>query len=626
MAELVRSAPYRPDRPQTGFIENVKHVEVRIDRLGAFDMHDGGHDVRLETGANFRRGAAHLEPAARLPFDSEENRGHGQSFGQSVDGRNRPRQRYIIGFPTHQFLDPRDLLVRGDENGEETARKTAGERTWVVDLTVLLSCQELLLYSITLLIEEPKEHVVVAVENYKIGCHRCSLAERVEFDAKTFHRSNSESSLNNRTHIESNVALGKRKWLLLLYFIASAAAREPILSVIYVIGTCDTKEPELIYARREIERTGAKAKLVDVSTGSTRPSGSDISAAEVARFHPEGEKAVLGLEDRGAAVAAMSEALARFLSEQSDVGGVLGLGGSGNTSIVTAGMRALPIGIPKVMVSTLASGNVSSYVGQSDIAMMYAVTDVAGLNAISRRVIGNAAHAVAGMVVNAIADEAAEKPTVGLTMFGVTTPCVTHIRALIGPAYECFVFHATGIGGQTMEKLVESKLLDTIIDITTTEVADFLFEGQLACTEDRFGAAIRTGIPYVGSTGALDMINFGPRASVPKKFDKRHFHIHNPQVTLMRTTAEENQSIGEWIVERLNSMRGPARFLLPLRGVSALDKEGQPFHDPVADNSLFSAIRRGWAAAPNRKLIEVDAHINDTAFATEVVEQFRLIA
>jgi uncharacterized protein (UPF0261 family) len=398
------------------------------------------------------------------------------------------------------------------------------------------------------------------------------------------------------------------------------------LSVVYVIGTCDTKEPELLYARREIERTGAKTKLVDVSTGSTPSSAADISAPEVAHFHPGGEKSVLGLEDRGTAVAAMSEALARFLAAQTDVGAVLGLGGSGNTSIVSAGMRALPIGIPKLMVSTLASGNVSPYVGPNDIAMMYAVTDVAGLNAISRKVIGNAAHAVAGMVLHATVDELAERPTVGLTMFGVTTPCVTHIRTLIDRDHECFVFHATGIGGQTMEKLVESKLLDTVIDITTTEVADFLFEGQLPCTDDRFGAVIRTGIPYVGSVGALDMINFGPRASVPKKFDQRRFHIHNPQVTLMRTTTEENRSIGKWIVERLNSMPGPVRFLLPLRGVSALDKDGQTFHDPEADDALFSAIRRDWISAPDRQLIEVDAHINDTAFATEVVEQFRRIA
>jgi uncharacterized protein (UPF0261 family) len=398
------------------------------------------------------------------------------------------------------------------------------------------------------------------------------------------------------------------------------------LTVVYVIGTCDTKEHELLYARQEIERSGAKARLVDVSTRKTLASRADVSAAEVAAFHPHGEKAVLDLADRGAAVQAMSEALACYLLAQSDVAAVLGLGGSGNTSIVTSGMRALPIGIPKLMVSTVASGNISPYVGPSDIAMMYSVTDVAGLNSISRKVIGNAAHAVAGMALNRVTGDHSHKTSVGLTMFGVTTPCVSQIRALVERDYECFVFHATGTGGQTMEKLVDSRLLDTIIDITTTEVADFLFDGQLPCTADRFGAIVRSGIPYVGSVGALDMINFGPRPSVPAKFEGRHFHIHNPQVTLMRTTASESQSIGRWIVERINSMPGPVRFLIPLRGVSALDKEGQPFHDPSADEALFSTIRRGWNASPNRKLIEIDAHINDATFADQTVHHFRQIA
>ena len=398
------------------------------------------------------------------------------------------------------------------------------------------------------------------------------------------------------------------------------------MTVVYVIGTCDTKEHELLYARQEIERSGAKARLVDVSTRKTSASRADVSAAEVAAYHPHGEKAVLDLADRGAAVQAMAEALACYLLGQSDVAAVLGLGGSGNTSIVTSGMRALPIGIPKLMVSTVASGNISPYVGPSDIAMMYSVTDVAGLNSISRKVIGNAAHAVAGMALNRVTGDHSDKPSVGLTMFGVTTPCVSQIRALVERDYECFVFHATGIGGQTMEKLVDSKLLDRIIDITTTEVADFLFDGLLPCTADRFGAIVRSGIPYVGSVGALDMINFGPRPSVPHKFEGRHFHIHNPQVTLMRTTASESQSIGRWIVERINSMLGPVRFLIPLRGVSALDKEGQPFHDPAADEALFSTIRRGWSARPNRKLIEIDAHINDATFADQTVHHFRQIA
>jgi uncharacterized protein (UPF0261 family) len=257
--------------------------------------------------------------------------------------------------------------------------------------------------------------------------------------------------------------------------------------------------------------------------------------------------------------------------------------------------------------------------------MMYAVVDVAGLNAISRQVIGNAAHAIAGMAANRLPASAAVRPGVGLTMFGVTTECVNRIRETIGGTHECFVFHATGTGGQSMEKLVDSGLLQAVIDMTTTEVADYLCGGVLACTEDRFGAVVRTRIPYVGSVGALDMVNFGARETVPRKYSARLFHVHNPQVTLMRTTAEENSAIGAWIVERLNRMEGPVRFLLPLRGVSAIDAEGQPFRDPRADAALFDAIRSNWKAAPNRKLVEVDAHINDHAFAAEAVRHFRAI-
>jgi uncharacterized protein (UPF0261 family) len=396
-------------------------------------------------------------------------------------------------------------------------------------------------------------------------------------------------------------------------------------ATVYVAGTCDTKEAELLFAKREVERGGAPAMLVDVSTrgGSN---AADIQAPDVAKYHSRGASAVLGVDDRGAAVSAMAEAFANFLRSRDDVGGVLGLGGSGNTAIVTAAMRALPVGVPKLMVSTVASGNVAAYVGPSDITMMYAVADVAGLNAISRQVIGNAAHAIAGMALNRLAPEPSDKPGVGLTMFGVTTECVNRIRAAIATMQECFVFHATGTGGQSMEKLVDSGLLQAVIDITTTEVADYLCGGVLACTADRFGAVIRARVPYVGSVGAADMVNFGARETVPPKFAGRLFHVHNPQVTLMRTTPEENRAIGAWIVERLNRMEGPVRFLLPLGGVSAIDAEGLPFHDPRADNALFDAIRAGWIAAPNRELIEVDAHINDPAFAAEAVKQFNAIA
>jgi uncharacterized protein (UPF0261 family) len=393
---------------------------------------------------------------------------------------------------------------------------------------------------------------------------------------------------------------------------------------IYVVGTCDTKGAELNYAADLIAMAGANCVVVDVST-SAGNFAADVSAAHVANFHPGGVSAVLGLGDRGRAVTAMAEAFTHFILSQNDVAAVLGMGGSGNSSIVTAGMRALPIGIPKLMVSTLASGNVASFVGASDITMMHSVADVAGLNAISREVIGNAAHAVVGMVQNSVPKEVDEKLPVGITMFGVTTECVSKVRQTIDDRCESFVFHATGTGGQCMEKLVDSGYLKALVDVTTTEVADHLFGGILACTDDRFGSVIRTKVPYVGSVGAVDMVNFGPRDSVPQSYSSRKFHIHNSSVTLMRTTPQENAVIGTWIVNRLNQMTGPVRFLLPLRGVSAIDAEGQVFEDSLADDALFSAIRVGWKKAPNRKLVEVDAHINSAAFADAVVHSFQEI-
>jgi uncharacterized protein (UPF0261 family) len=397
------------------------------------------------------------------------------------------------------------------------------------------------------------------------------------------------------------------------------------LSKVYVIGTCDTKEAELRYAVERVRAAGGDALLVDIST-TPSTAAADVTPEVVARHHAKGADAVLGHADRGRAVSAMGEALAAYLLSRNDIGTVLGLGGGGNTSIVTSAMRALPIGVPKLMVSTMASGNVAPYVGPTDIAMMHAVADVAGLNAITRKVIGNAAHAAAGMALNAVPEIAEQKRAVGLTMFGVTTACITQIRHLLETDAECFVFHATGTGGQCMEKLIDSGLLTAAIDITTTEVADHLFDGVFPCTEDRFGSVIRSRIPYVGSVGAVDMVNFGGRETVPPQFAGRNLYIHNPQVTLMRTTPDENRAIGAWIVERINRMAGPVRFLLPLQGVSAIDAPGMPFHDPAANHALFYAIRAGWVAAPNRKLIEIDAHINDPAFAEAAVHAFKEIA
>ena len=394
---------------------------------------------------------------------------------------------------------------------------------------------------------------------------------------------------------------------------------------VYVVGTMDTKAAELAYAAERVRMAGAEAVLVDVGTHRTSDAA-DVAASEVAAHHPGGAGAVLGLGDRGKAVSAMAEALTHFFAMRRDIGAVLGLGGSGNTALVTEAMRSLPIGVPKLMVSTVASGNTAPYVGPNDLALMHSVVDVAGLNSISRMVIGNAAHAVAGMALNVPPVSAADRLGIGMTMFGVTTACVNAVRAALENSHEVYVFHATGVGGQSMEKLADSGLLAGVIDATTTEVADHLMGGVFSAGEERFDAIIRSRIPYVGSCGALDMVNFGATETVPPQFRERRFHVHNAQVTLMRTAPEENRAIGAFIVSRLNRMEGAVRFLLPLQGVSAIDAPGQPFHDPEADAALFGAIRLGWQPAPNRQLIELDLHINDPAFAAALVDNYRTIA
>ncbi|WP_457093540.1 Tm-1-like ATP-binding domain-containing protein [Microvirga sp. P5_D2] len=397
------------------------------------------------------------------------------------------------------------------------------------------------------------------------------------------------------------------------------------MNKVYIIGTCDTKEHELLYAKRVIEATAVPALLVDIGTRSSS-NAADVTAEEVAAYHPRGRNAVLGSDDRGESVAAMSEALLAFMKGRADIGGVLGMGGSGNTAIVTTMMRSLPIGTPKIMVSTVASGNVAPYVGPNDIAMMYSVADVAGLNVISRKVIGNAAHGIAGMVKWPIRTSATDKLGVGISMFGVTTACVTQVREALEPNYDCFVFHATGTGGQSMEKLADSGLIGGMIDITTTEVPDYLVGGVFPCTEDRFGAVARTQVPYIGSVGAVDMVNWGARETVPTKFHQRKLYVHNEQVTLMRTTPEENVTIGEFIATRLNRCEGDVRLLLPLGGVSAIDAPGMPFYDPEANEALFSAIRRTFNRSDRRQLIELPYNINDPGFAAAIIQNFREIA
>jgi uncharacterized protein (UPF0261 family) len=286
-------------------------------------------------------------------------------------------------------------------------------------------------------------------------------------------------------------------------------------------------------------------------------------------------------------------------------------------------MRALPVGLPKVMVSTVASGNVAAYVGPADMLMLHAVADVQGLNAITRRVLGNAAHALAGMLTYPLPETADVKSALGLTMFGVTPPCVQQVARALEQDYDCLVFHATGTGGQSMEKLVDSGLVAGVIDVTTTEVCDLLMGGVFSAGEDRLGAIARSGVPYVGSCGALDMVNFGAMETVPAGYRGRNLYVHNPQVTLMRTTPEENRRMGEWIGRKLNACEGEVRFLLPEGGVSLIDAPGQPFHDPAADAAMFEALEATVQQTTRRRLVRLPHNVNDPEFAAALVEQFR---
>ncbi len=399
---------------------------------------------------------------------------------------------------------------------------------------------------------------------------------------------------------------------------------EPRMRRIYVVGTADTKGEELAFLADAVTAAGGAVVRVDIGTRAASVPV-DIEASEVAAHHPDGAGAVLGIDDRGKAVAGMAVAFSHFIRSRDDIAGVVGIGGGGGTSIITAGMRALPLGLPKLMISTLASGDTAPYVDVSDIIMMPSVTDMAGLNRLSHTVLHNAAQAIAGMAAKP-APAAAGRPALGLTMFGVTTPCVTAIVEHLRAAYDCMVFHATGTGGRSMEKLADSGLLAGVLDITTTEVCDLLFGGVLPATQDRFGAIARTKLPYVGSVGAIDMVNFWAPATIPEKYRGRRFYEHNPNVTLMRTTADECRAIGEWIGGRLARCDGPVRFLIPEKGVSALDVEGGAFFDPEADAALFEAIERTIRSTRNRIVTRLPLHINEPAFARAATEAFLDIA
>lgn len=391
---------------------------------------------------------------------------------------------------------------------------------------------------------------------------------------------------------------------------------------VVIIGTLDTKAEEIGFARDVIEAQGVDVHVVDAGVLGEPGFEPDTPASTVAEAGGTPLSTLRDEADRGEAMEVMGKGaatIAEDLHEAGDLSGALGMGGSGNTSIATTAMRALPVGVPKLMVSTMASGDTEPYVGARDIMMQYSVADIEGLNQLSRQVIANAALAMVGMVTNEPDVDVEDRPTIGITMFGVTTPCVQTAREILEEnGYETIVFHATGTGGRAMESLVEEGIIDGVLDVTTTEWADELVGGVLSAGPDRLEAAGREGIPQVVSTGALDMVNFGPRDSVPAKFEDRQFHIHNPQVTLMRTTPEENAELGEIIAAKLNESTGPTALALPLGGVSAIDVEGEDFYDQEADAALFEALRENLGEDVER--IEVETDINDEVFAEVLAE------
>jgi len=398
---------------------------------------------------------------------------------------------------------------------------------------------------------------------------------------------------------------------------------------IYAVATMDTKGQEIDYVAQRIRAAGAHVVTVDVGTKDPPVVAPDVGRDVVAAFHPQGPQAVFGHTDRGRAVGAISEALVAFARAEHAAGkmaGMIGLGGTGGTALISPALRALPIGLPKVMVSTVASGNTAPYVGCSDIAMLYSVVDVSGINRVSRQVLANAAHAIAGMVLHH-APAATERSTLGMTMFGVTTPCVTMVRqAMEAKGFDCLVFHATGTGGQAMEKLVESGMINGVLDITTTEVADEVVGGVFPAGPRRFEVILEKAVPYVMSLGALDMVNFGAMETVPEKFRPRRLHVHNAQVTLMRTTPQENRQFARWIAGKINRSTAPLILLIPQKGVSMIDAPGQPFYDAEADAALFDELGAAVRQTPLRQIRALPYHVNDPQFAAALVAAYFEVA
>ena len=399
-------------------------------------------------------------------------------------------------------------------------------------------------------------------------------------------------------------------------------------STAWVVGTFDTKAAELNYLAGLVRAAGVPVLTVDIGTRSA-VGVADIDAATVASHHPRGASAVFEPADRGEAVIAMSQALSALVRQRLAAGGIqamLGVGGSGGSSMIAPAMRLLPIGMPKLLVSTMAAGDVSAYVGVVDMTLMYPVTDIAGLNRLSRTILANAAHALVGMLQHdAPTFDGTDKPAIGLTMFGVTTPCVQAVRSLLSDDFDAQVFHANGAGGRTLQALAAAGMLHAAVDLTTTEVGQHLAGGVCDAGPNRLDAAARHGLPWVGSVGALDMINWGAPSTIPERHQGRLFHVHNANVTLMRSNAQELAAAAQRLAEQLNRAPGPVRLLLPLGGLSMLDAPGQAFHDPVADAVLFDTLERLFVVSDTHRLIRLPHHINDPLFAAAVAEQVRAV-
>lgn len=391
------------------------------------------------------------------------------------------------------------------------------------------------------------------------------------------------------------------------------------MATVVLLGTLDTKGTEYEYLRKRVRSLGCEVILIDAGIKGIPATQPDVTREQVAKAANADVAQLAGAGDRGAAVETMAKgatAIVLDLFARGQLHGILGLGGSGGSALATQAMRALPVGVPKLMVSTLASGDTRPYVGAVDVTMMYSVVDIAGINRVSERVLTNAAAAIAGMA-QAYLDfqpSSQTKPLIGATMFGVTTPCVTEARKTLEErGYEVLVFHATGTGGQSMEALVDGGFLAGVLDITTTELADELVGGVLSAGPHRLEAAGNHALPQVVSLGALDMVNFGPMDTVPEKFKNRKLYKHNPTVTLMRTTPEECAELGRIIARKLNAARGPVALFIPLRGISMIATAGAAFYDPAADKALIDNLKA--ELKPHIEVHELDMDINDPDFA-----------